>query len=167
VRIVASTQEGLGEKVRAGRFREDLYYRLNVIHLALPPLRERAGDIPALIDFFMTNLTAEFGLPRVELAAAELADLKSRPWPGNVRELRNVIERTVLLGILPTAAMIETDAAAEQGEGYYPIEWTLEQVKQHHMQRVVADCGGNKSAAARRLGVSRKTLDRKFGTNGR
>jgi len=164
-RIVASVQPGLAARVAEGRFRGDLYYRLNVAHVLLPPLRARPDDIEALAGHFMTRAAADFGMPPVMLGEAEIAWLRSRPWPGNVRELRNLVERAVLLGELP--GMVAAAAVAEPDAGSaYPLDWTLEQVKQAHMRRVLEAHGGNKSAAARRLGVSRKTLERKLGIAG-
>ncbi len=159
-RIVASVQPGLAGRVADGEFREDLYYRLNVAHILLPPLRERPEDIEALAAHFMARIAREFDMPAVELDAARLRWLCARPWPGNVRELRNVIERAVLMGELPG---LEAPAAEPVADIAYPLDWTLERVKQAHMQRVLDAEAGNKSAAARRLGVSRKTLERKLG----
>jgi DNA-binding NtrC family response regulator len=164
-RIVASVQPGLAERVADGSFREDLYYRLNVAHIVLPPLRDRPDDIASLAAHFMALAAAQFGMPAVMLGDAELEWLRSRPWHGNVRELRNVVERAVLLGGIPglEPAAVAGRSAAEYEDGGYPLDWTLEQVKEAHMRRVVQAHAGNKSAAARQLGVSRKTLERKFG----
>ncbi|MGB5104258.1 MAG: sigma-54 dependent transcriptional regulator, partial [Steroidobacteraceae bacterium] len=161
-RIVASTQPGLPARVAAGEFREDLYYRLHVAHIVLPPLRDRPADVAALARHFMAQAVAEFGMPAIELDERRLQWLCAQPWPGNVRELRNVIERWVLLGDLPEAGPV-APARSEPRFDAYPVDWTLEQVKQAHMRRVVAAHDGNKSAAARQLGVSRKTLERKLG----
>jgi two-component system NtrC family response regulator len=164
-RIVASTQTDLADLVAEQRFREDLYYRLNVIRIAVPPLRERRQDIPLLATHFVDNLSAEMGLPPVELDPGQLEELLAHDWPGNVRELRNVVERTLLLGRLP-AESLPRAAPRRTQPPEYPLDWTLEQVKQHHMARVLEDSGGNKSAAARRLDISRKTLERKLGAAG-
>ncbi|HSQ69123.1 MAG TPA: sigma-54 dependent transcriptional regulator [Steroidobacteraceae bacterium] len=168
VRIVASAQPGLREGVRNRSFREDLYYRLNVVHIALPGLRERSEDIPALVEYLMGRVAEEFGMDPVRLDDSQLARLCRRPWPGNVRELRNLVERTILMGSLPQTEIPE--AGAETGldanPAGYPIEWTLEQVKQAHIARVLASQGGNRTAAARQLGVSRKTLERRLGPGG-
>ena len=161
-RIIASTQPGLTGRVAAGDFREDLYYRLHVAHIVLPPLRDRPGDVAALARHFLVQAAAEFGMPPIDLDQRRLQWLCAQPWPGNVRELRNVIERAVLLGDLPESAAV-LPASREAQAGAYPVEWTLEQVKQAHMRRVVETHGGNKSAAARQLGISRKTLERKLG----
>jgi DNA-binding NtrC family response regulator len=164
-RIVASVQPGLAERVADGRFREDLFYRLNVAHIVLPPLRERPDDIEVLARHFMEHAAAEFGMPPVEIGDAEARWLCSRPWPGNVRELRNLVERAVLMGDLPGIGPVAAVSEPTAG-GAYPLDWTLEQVKQEHMRRVLQAHDGNKSAAARKLGVSRKTLERKLGVAG-
>jgi transcriptional regulator with PAS, ATPase and Fis domain len=161
-RIVASVQPGLAERVADGRFREDLFYRLNVAHIVLPPLRERPDDVEVLARHFMELAAAEFGMPPVQIEEAETRWLCSRPWPGNVRELRNLVERAVLMGELPGMGPIAAVHEPTPG-GAYPLDWTLEEVKQEHMRRVLHAHDGNKSAAARKLGVSRKTLERKLG----
>lgn len=163
VRIIASTQHDLPERVRQGRFREDLFYRLNVINIKLPPLRARHGDIALLAEFFMRSLAVELGLPAVALDKATFELLEAHDWPGNVRELKNVIERTLMLGEFPSGSIGTRRPAERLAVPEYPIDWTLEQVKCHHMRRVLESAGGNKSAAARRLGISRKTLERKLG----
>ncbi len=162
-RIVASTQDNLADLVAAGRFREDLYYRLNVIRIGVPPLRERRQDIPLLAAHFADRLAADMGLPATPLEPAHLAAFEAHDWPGNVRELRNVVERTLHLGGLPPDSLQPGEHSAEPPD--YPLDWTLEQVKCHHMNRVLEASGGNKSAAARRLDISRKTLERKLGTS--
>ena len=98
----------------------------------------------------------------VDLEPRQFEELLAHDWPGNVRELRNVVERTLLLGRLP-AESLPKPAPRRAQPPEYPLDWTLEQVKQHHMARVLEDSGGNKSAAARRLDISRKTLERKLG----
>ncbi|MGB5623386.1 MAG: sigma-54 dependent transcriptional regulator [Gammaproteobacteria bacterium] len=166
-RVVASTQHDLPAEIKRGRFREDLFHRINVVHLQLPPLRERRDDIPELVDHFMAEIAADLAMAAVPLDAAGLRALQAREWTGNVRQLRNVVERTVLLGELPPELVAVTDEPrALDGSGPYPLDWTLEQVKQHHMERVLAASAGNKSEAARRLGISRKTLERKLGSGG-
>jgi len=164
VRVVASTQHDLQAEVKRGRFREDLFHRINIVHLHLPALRERREDIPALAAHFMTQIAAELAMAEVTLDQASIQLLQGQEWSGNVRQLRNVIERTVLLGELPTEFVAGNDASTPDHIPAYPLDWTLEDVKKHHMQRVLEASGGNKSEAARRLGVSRKTLERKLGT---
>ncbi len=168
VRIVAATNRNLEEEVREGRFREDLYYRLNVLTLTLPPLRDRREDVPTLIHNFSRKLSRELGLPPVPFAHEDLQAMSHYSWPGNIRELKNFVERCILLGRLPVDSFPEQNKLSaekgnkqEQGRGY-PSEWPMDQVEKHHILQVLADHQGNKSAAARQLGISRKTLDRKL-----
>lgn len=165
VRLVAASNRDLVALVRTGRFREDLYYRLNVVHIRLAPLRERAADIPELLDFFVHRLALELGVKPHVFEAEDLRRFQAYPWPGNVRELRNLVERTLLLGQPPweslATAIPGDDGAAAAGAGF-PLEWSLDQVERRHMLRVLDAAGGNKSEAARRLGISRKTLERKL-----
>ncbi|MFA7096548.1 MAG: sigma-54 dependent transcriptional regulator [Gammaproteobacteria bacterium] len=168
VRIVVATNRSLAEMVRAGTFREDLYYRLNVLTIRMPPLRERMEDLPALVRFFTDALAAELGVPPLRFTDEQIESLRAYHWPGNVRELRNVIERALLLGALPAdhlgqGADAGKDWHVRTGDDWgYPLGWTLEDVKKHHILRVLNTVDGNKSEAARRLAVSRKTLERKL-----
>jgi DNA-binding NtrC family response regulator len=164
-RIVASTRTDLAELVVRQRFRDDLYHRLNVMRIALPPLRERRADIPVLAAHFIDSLSVGMGLPPVRFDADELEALGSYDWPGNVRELRELVEQALLRGRMPADALSGSVGRA-RGTPDYPLDWTLEQVKRHHMACVLDACDGNKSAAARRLDISRKTLDRKLGPTG-
>ena len=165
-RIVASTQLALGELVARGRFREDLWYRLAAIRIGLPPLRERREDIPLLAAHFVERLSEETGFDPLELGADDIGTLGEYDWPGNVRELRQVVEQILLRGKLPMGSLARP-ARRSNGMQDYSLDWTLEQAKRHHMARVLEACDGNKSAAARRLDISRKTLDRKLGPAGR
>ena len=168
VRILTATNRNLGEEVKAGRFREDLYYRLNVVTIRMPSLRECVEDIPELLDFLNKNLAQELGMSPVSFTQEDISRLQRYAWPGNVRELRNLVERALLLGRLPldalggTSASPDSSAASNAETTGFPTDWTLEQVEMKHMLRVLDTTGGNKSEAARRLGVSRKTLERKL-----
>jgi two-component system, NtrC family, response regulator AtoC len=172
-RIVAATNRDLKEMVAQGRFREDLYFRLNVIRIDVPPLRERPEDIPALIDHFVGHFNREFG-KRVQGPSQEALDLlRGYAWPGNVRELRNVIERSVLLEsedeILPEHLPLEIVGAGGSGakviqtrmhaEGSIP---TLADVERMAIQLALEQTGGNKTLAAKKLGISRQTLRTKL-----
>jgi len=168
VRMIAASNRDLKQEVAAGRFREDLYYRLNVMTLRLPPLRERVEDIPDLVEHFMQNLAESLGVRPFRFSASEFERLQAYPWPGNVRELRNVVERALLLNRFPSESIATTSqngASPEQqknpGAGL-SLDWTLEEVEKFHMVRVLQAADGNKSEAARRLGVSRKTMERKL-----
>jgi len=162
VRIVASTQHDLVELVRERQFREDLYFRLNVAQVNLPPLRDRLDDIATLARHFMGVLSAKLGVEPLGLDSRAVARLQEHPWRGNVRELKNFVERSLMLGALATDQLMASEPDAPRPVAEYPLDWTLEEVKEHHMARVLKALGGNKSAAARRLGVSRKTLERRM-----
>lgn len=157
VRLVAATNCDLKEMVAAGRFRQDLYYRLNVVNIHLAPLRERAADVAPLARLFMDELSGQLGVPPLELTEPVLRQLARYPWPGNVRELRNVIERALILGDFPRD-VVPLDGEDDE-EAY---SQAMEAVEKHHMLKVLAEAGGNRAEASRRLGVSRKTLDRKL-----
>ncbi|MFZ5510799.1 MAG: sigma-54-dependent transcriptional regulator [Pseudomonadota bacterium] len=158
IRIVAATNRDLAEEVRRGRFRADLFYRLDVVNITIPPLRERREDVAVLARHFSSQLAAQLGLPPVPLDAATLARLQAYDWPGNVRELRNLVERSLILGYFPVDTLPEPPPAPEGGA---KAAAALEEVERSHILGVLAECGGNKSEAARRLGISRKTIERK------
>ena len=164
VRLVTATNRDLAQAVRAGTFREGLYFRLNVVRLRMPALRDRVADIPELVAFFSRMLSATLGAAPYVFSGEDLARLQAYPWPGNVRELKNVVERTLLLGRPPWESLDcgMPCAGSETASGGFPAEWTLDQVEKHHTLRVLGITHGNKSEAARRLGISRKTLERKL-----
>ena len=164
VRIIAATNRKLAAEVKAGRFREDLYYRLAVVELALPPLRARSEDIPDLMRHFMHQLAVQLGVAPLPLSHEVVSRLAAYPWPGNVRELRNYVERSMILGCFPSAPSGTAPGAStpDEAPAAGELALTLAEVERRHIERVVDDCAGNKTEAARRLGVSRKTLERKF-----
>lgn len=204
VRIVAATNRNLKQEVEQGRFRRDLYYRLNVLTIELPSLRERQEDIPALAHHFTQQLAKDLGSPSVNWTHEDIQAMQTYEWPGNIRELRNMMERCLLLGKPPahywrelagedlslseqdemaepvTISALETDVTSltpgdegkrpctchdnESGEETfcYPSDWPLKDVEKAHIMQVVDINQGNKSAAARQLGVARKTLERKY-----
>lgn len=169
VRIIAATNRDMAEAVAQGTFREDLYYRLNVVSLRMPPLRERPDDIAHLVRLFADRLAQELDLPPLTLDARELQRLRAHSWPGNVRELRNLVERAMLLDQSPVDCL-EYSGALDNGQlpadgtagDGYPADLPLAEVERHHILKVLAASGGNKSEAGRRLGISRKTLERKL-----
>ncbi len=167
-RIVTATNRQIADEVAAGRFREDLYYRLNVLGLSLPPLRERRTDIPHLAQRFAEDLSHELALPPLRFTDEDLERLRQHHWPGNVRELKNLIERAMLLNRPPGECLDQTriDAPISLGESHsdlgFPADMPLAEVEKQHILKVMRTAHGNKSEAARRLGVSRKTLERKF-----
>lgn len=161
VRIVAATNRQLKDEVARHQFREDLYYRLNVLSITLPPLRDRQEDIPELVHHFSTRLSHELGLSAIPFTHDDLQMLQCYSWPGNIRELKNLIERCILLGKLPADYFREQQTSLPEGEQCYD-GWTLEALEKSHILRTLKQHEGNKSSAARMLGVSRKTLDRKL-----
>ncbi|GAW33051.1 transcriptional regulatory protein ZraR [Roseovarius sp. A-2] len=155
LRFLFATNADLQEAVQAGRFRVDLYHRINIVNVEMPRLSERAEDIVELAALFMSEFSRSLGMPALELNEEVLLKLSRYDWPGNVRELRNLIERSVILGEFP-----EEFAGSGRVTGTQAIE-TLELVEQRHIMAVLDACGGNRAEAARRLGVARKTVDRK------
>jgi len=155
LRFLFATNCDLAQEVAEGRFRADLFHRINVVNIEMPPLRERTEDIVELAALFMSEFSQSLGLPALEINEEVLLKLSRYDWPGNVRELRNLIERSVILGAFP-----EEFAGHGKVTGSAAIE-TLELVEQRHIMSVLDACAGNRAEAARRLGVSRKTIDRK------
>ena len=170
MRVVAATHRDLGAEVRAGRFREDLFYRLNVLPIHLPALRERGDDVIRLAQHFTTRFAEEYGLPEPVIADDIRRALVSYPWPGNVRELRNSIERAMLLGEGRLsvddlfAGGPQTGEAA--GGGVIPFPATMDEVESAAARAMVQRFEGNKSAAADALGISRSRLYRLLGEEG-
>ncbi|HMH54438.1 MAG TPA: sigma-54 dependent transcriptional regulator [Candidatus Acidoferrum sp.] len=163
VRVVSATNRDLPSLVRESVFREDLYYRLAVIPIRLPTLRERVEDIPLLAHHFLERTAATLGRRFDGFAEDALAWLGKQPWPGNVRQLENVIERAATLtkGPLITRADVSTDFVSVMGTGT-PRRPTLQEVEQQYIEQVLAEAKGDKNAAARILGVSVRTLQRMF-----
>jgi len=163
VRVVAATNRNLAEEIAAGRFRRDLYYRLQVVEVVLPPLRERIEDLPDLVDYFIGQLAARLGVAELAHDEAALARLARYSWPGNVRELKNLVERSLILGYYADDFAPDEAAAAVPPAPTFDAadEDSLAAIERRHILGVLETCKGNKSEAARRLGVSRKTLERK------
>jgi DNA-binding NtrC family response regulator len=155
LRFVFATNAALEKEVEKGRFRADLFFRINVMQIWLPPLRERGDDVQDLATLFMRKLSRQLGTPPVPIDGSVRAALARYDWPGNVRELRNLIERTLILGSFPDDFGGHSYAA----EG--PAVDSLAEMERRHILAVLHEVGGNRDEAARRLGVSRKTIDRK------
>jgi two-component system response regulator HydG len=170
VRFVAATNKELMNEVREGRFREDLYYRLNVISITLPPLRDRRDDIEPLARHFLALTTRRMKKDVRVIDDSALQALLQYDWPGNVRELENVIERAVILargniisvGLLPLVARREAPPASS---GAAPLV-ALDEIERQHITSILKETGFHKSRAAGILGISRKTLDRKIAEYG-
>ena len=164
VRVVAATHRDLDEEVRVGRFREDLLFRLRVVSLLLPSLRERPEDVPPLVEHFIAQAAKKEGRRPPSIAADAMELLRRHPWPGNVRELRNVLERAV---VVATGHVIQaSDLGLHRppygdGQNGGPMA-SLEDVERHHIARVLQESDGNISQAARTLGIDRATLYNKL-----
>jgi len=176
-RVVAATNQDLPSRVREGKFREDLYYRLNVIQVVLPPLRDRIEDIPLLAEHFVGRYAAKNGKPIGGLTRAAFAALEAYPWPGNVRELEHAIERAV---VLSRGAEIDVDdlpesvrssgAARAAGlaspvEGRtlsVPLGTTMEEIELRVIRETLRQTKGDKNLAAQLLGIAARTIYRKL-----
>jgi DNA-binding NtrC family response regulator len=175
VRIIAATNRDLASEVERQRFRADLYYRLNVVSLHVPPLRERAKDIPSFIDHFLDTYRQRFNRPSLDLSAEARQALQVYSWPGNVRELRNCLERAAAISLSDTidATQIPFLAAGQIGvaAGHnaqtttvapQTAALTLEELEREHILRVLEESNGNRERAAAILGISSRTLYRKL-----
>ena len=171
-RVVAATHRNLPRCIEAGKFREDLYFRLAVIVIHLPPLRERVEDIPALAEHFLTRYACQYDTPCPTLSDPALERLGRYPWPGNVRELRNVIERVIALWGDASVVGVEHLPPEIRGDVSPPIPplepggtdglLPLQEVELRHIRRVLAATGGRLAEAADVLGIHRNTLRRKM-----
>jgi len=166
IRIVAATNRDIEKAVEEGRFRDDLYYRLKVVTIPVPPLRERKEDIPLLVDSFVTQFCEENNKRKMPLAQEAMRALCEHEWKGNVRELRNVIESMVVLarGETLTVADLPREIAREPEPSnlVIPKFMPLADVERHHILKTLQDVEGNKSRAADLLGIGRRTLIRKL-----
>jgi DNA-binding NtrC family response regulator len=169
--VLAATHRDLPELVRQGKFREDLYYRLNVVTLTLPPLRARPQDIPLLIDHFLRELAARHGRGPVAVDPEAQRRLLTYDWPGNIRELQNVLERAMLLAEqdvigpehLPPEVRAPRGTAAPAVPSAEPAAGplrSLDEVDREHVLRVLGAMRGNRDDTSRVLGISRRTLSR-------
>ena len=162
VRVIAATNSDLLALIRNGSFREDLYYRLNVIDIETPPLRERKQDIDSLTTLFLKKYGAEYGKPDIEISPDAMQLLKRHAWPGNIRELENVIQRLIILGEdhigirdLPDHFKYSLPPGNDE-----PV--SLREAEKAHIQKILASVDGNKTKAAEILGIDRKTLRQKL-----
>lgn len=168
VRVISTSNRDIESSIKQSRFREDLYYRLKVIDIDMPPLRERKEDIPLLIQHFIARFSDEFRKSLSGISEHALRLLLNYSWPGNVRELENVIQRAITLSqhevVLPDdlPASIIQKADEKLFERAMEEKLTLDQLEKEYIKRVLMETGGNKSKAAERLGLDRKTLYRKL-----
>ncbi len=165
VRIVAATNRPLLPEVEAGRFRNDLYYRLQVVEIKLPPLRAHKEDIPELVAHFIATLAPALGVAPIEVTADEMGYLGAHDWPGNVRELRNLIERSLIVGALNVSALYQGLARAQQvaqrPAAAVAGPTDLQTLEKRHILAVLDSVEGDKTRAAQLLGISRRTLERR------
>jgi len=163
-RIIASTNRDLEREVEAGRFREDLFYRLNVVHLVVPPLRERRGDIPVLVDHLVDRLNTKLGTHCLGVERDALWSLIGRPWKGNVRELENILERAIVLGgnDLISLRDLSMEPATSQGAPPQDLRGAVRRFERQHLKEVLAATQSDKRRAARMLGISLASLYRKL-----
>jgi DNA-binding NtrC family response regulator len=169
VRIVSATNRDLEQMVASGAFREDLYYRLNVVKILIPPLRERTSDIPILVRGFLSQLAAENGKENMTISEPAMAALCAARWPGNIRELRNCVENMVVLcrtgeiGLENVPVNIrESSSPGITRDILAAPSCDLEKNERILIERALNECGGNRSRAAEKLGISRRTLHRKL-----
>ena len=166
-RVIAATNRDLEADVQQGRFRKDLYFRLNVVSLRIPPLRERRDDIPALIEHFVQKFADQHGKSQLTIQAELLERLLAYDWPGNVRELSNILERAIILSegqeieaqYLPEP--LRSGKPTSSGEMVtVPLTGNIEEIERHVIREMIERCHGNKAEAARKLGMHRRTLYR-------
>ena len=177
VRVLSATSRDLAEEIAAGRFREDLYYRLNVVPVRIPPLKERREDIPDLVNHFLTRFAAERRIPAPRVAEEALAALQAHDWPGNVRQLRNIIERTLILAPGDRVECIESDLLPPeivegQGAGSIntasiaimgsPLREARESFEREYLKIQIRRFSGNISRTASFIGMERSALHRKL-----
>ena len=169
VRIVSATNRDLEQMVASGAFREDLYYRLNVVKILIPPLRERTSDIPILVRGFLSRIAEENGKGDMTISEPAMAALCAAKWPGNIRELRNCVENMVVLcrtgeiGLENVPMNIrESSSPGITRNVLAAPSCDLEQNERVLIERALNECGGNRSRAAEKLGISRRTLHRKL-----
>jgi DNA-binding NtrC family response regulator len=171
VRVVAATNKNPEQAVADGHLRQDLYFRLNVFHIHLPPLREHKEDLPALVEHLLAEISEKHG-KKITGVGADVMDLfKSYPWPGNVRELRNVLERAAIAADRSTISRqnLPSDfghARLASGEGLggvrFPVGTTVDEVERELILQTLAATSQNKTRAAELLGISLKTLHNKL-----
>jgi len=173
VRVVAATHRDLEQEVAVGRFREDLYYQLNVVPIRLPPLRDHVEDVPELLNYYVGYFVDQENLTYRHFTLAAQNRLRNYAWPGNIRELKNLVQRLLILGGEEEIAMEEVDAAVRgataakaQDAGNIPLNLTLrearEQFERTYLMQQFRECEGNVARLAERVGMERTNLYRKL-----
>jgi len=161
-RCIAATNKDLERLIEEGKFRPDLFYRLNVFRIELPPLRERREDIPVLVDHFVRKFSLAMNKRITRVSAAAMNQLQQQPWLGNVRELENAVERAMVVGQEPELREQDFIFKLQNTSGFSGLSKTLEDMERAHILRVVEECGGNQSHAADILDIDRVTLYHKL-----
>jgi chemotaxis protein methyltransferase CheR len=159
VRVIAATNRNLEEEVCKGRFREDLWYRLSIFPITVPPLRQRMEDIALLVDFFVDKITKRLGKSIKSIPTSVMNTLQDYQWPGNVRELENVLERAVINSSGPKLRLV--DELKKPHKDFSPTQKTLEEVERNHIVRVLEQTNwkvSGQNGAAEILGLNRSTL---------
>jgi DNA-binding NtrC family response regulator len=162
LRIVAASNRPLREEVAAGRFHADLYWRLQVVEIKLPPLRAHKEDIPDLVAHFIETLAPRLGVAPIEVSADEMRYLQQYDWPGNVRELRNLLERSLIVGALNVSALYQGLARSLPPRLAPQTPTDLQTLEKQHILAVLESVQGDKTHAAALLGISRRTLERRY-----
>lgn len=174
IRVISSTAHDLKEDIAARQFREDLYYRLNVVPLVIPPLAERRDDIPGLVEHYLARFAAERGIPAPTMAANAMAALQAGEWPGNVRQLRNIVERTIILAPMQSGGAIELDMLPVEATGNNeeiglssaimgaPLREARENFEREYLRIQIKRFSGNISRTAAFIGMERSALHRKL-----
>lgn len=172
VTLISATNKILSDQVKAGSFREDLYYRLNVIELYIPPLRHRKDDIALLIDFYKNEFCEKYKLPEARFADETMEIFQQYNWPGNVRELRNTVERCLVLlegnlitpDMLPVSISRTEQVAYKDAQGFmhFPVGTRLDEIERQAIKETLLSVDNNKTEAAKLLGFARKTLHNKL-----
>jgi DNA-binding NtrC family response regulator len=167
-RLIAATNRNLRAMVEAGDFREDLYFRLNVVQITLPPLRERRGDLPLLIDHYFRHFCSENAREIQGITPEAMEALLRHSWPGNIRELRNVLERMVVLtrgekiGLRDVPGELRDGGSVRKSSGALSGAVSMQEAEKRMIQQALQDHDGNRTLAAKQLGISRRTLHRKL-----
>jgi DNA-binding NtrC family response regulator len=160
-RCVAATNKNLEQLIEEGKFRPDLFYRLNVFHIELPPLRERKEDIPLLVDHFIRKFAREMNKKITRVSPGAMYALQAHPWPGNVRELENAVERAMVVAQEPELREQDFIFKARNGSAA-PEARSLDEIEKAHILRILEECGGNQTRAAEVLDIDRVTLHNKL-----
>ncbi len=174
IRVIATTSRDLEQEVREGRFREDLYYHLNVVPLAVPPLREHSEDVPELLNYYVDRFVMQENLPYREFSTAAQNRLRNYRWPGNIRELKNLVQRLLILGSGPVIDVDEVEVAirstqpqeVEASGAMIPLDMPLREAREHfekkYLEHQLAEVGGSVGKLAKRVGMERTHLYRKL-----